>query len=95
MGKRNLLDRDCFAVSRIERRVFSSPFLIEKRGSIAISVKFPDIAIQGIFMVILTMGLVILLKYKGGVTKFSAGVFIFIYFLFLYFNFQYGLGIKL
>ena len=60
-----------------------------------ISVKFPDIAIQGIFMVILTMGLVILLRYKGGVTKFSAGVFIFIYFLFLYFNFQYGLGISL
>ena len=60
-----------------------------------IPVKFPDIAIQGIFMVILTMGLVILLRYKGGVTKFSAGVFIFIYCLFLYFNFQYGLRIAL
>ena len=60
-----------------------------------ISVEFPDVATQGIFMVILTIGLFILLKYKGGVTKFSAGVFILIYCLFLYFNFQHGLGIEL
>ena len=60
-----------------------------------ISVDFPDVATHGIFMVILTVGLFILLKYKGSVTKFPAGIFILIYLLFLYFNFQHGLGIKL
>ena len=60
-----------------------------------ISVEFSDVATQGIFMVTLTMGLFILLKFKGGVTKFFAGVFILIYLLFLYFNFHYGLGIEL
>ena len=60
-----------------------------------IPVEFSDVATHGIFMVILTVGLFILLKYKGGVTKFPAGIFILIYLLFLYFNFQHGLGIKL
>ena len=59
-----------------------------------ITVEFSAIATQGIFMVILTMALFFLLKYKGGVTKFPAGIFILIYFLFLYFNFQYELGIE-
>ena len=58
-----------------------------------ISVEFSDVATQGIFMVILTMGLFFLLKFKGGVTKFYAGIFLLIYFLFLYLNFQEGLGI--
>ena len=53
-----------------------------------ISVEFSDVVIQGIFMLILTMGLYFLLKYKGGVTKFSAGILILIYGLFLYYNFQ-------
>ena len=60
-----------------------------------ISVEFSDVATQGIFMMILTMGLFILLKYKGGITKFPAGILILIYFLFLYFNFKHGLGIEL
>jgi len=60
-----------------------------------ISMEFPDVATQGIFMMILTMGLFILLKYKGGITKFPAGILILIYFLFLYFNFKHGLGIEL
>ena len=57
-----------------------------------ISIEFADIMTQGIVMIILTMGLFILLKYKGGVTKFSAVIFILIYVLFLYFNFQAGVG---
>ena len=60
-----------------------------------ISVEFSEMTIQGIFMVILTMGLSFLLKYKGGISKFNAGIFIFIYLLFLYFNFQPGIGISL
>ena len=60
-----------------------------------IPVEFPDVATQGIIMIILTIGLFILLKFRGGITKFSAGILILIYFLFLYFNFQNGLGIEL
>ena len=60
-----------------------------------ISVKFSHIATQGIFMVALTMGLFFLLKFKGGVTKFSAGILLLIYIIFLYFNFQQGVGIKI
>jgi Ca2+/Na+ antiporter len=60
-----------------------------------ISVKFSHIATQGIFMVTLTMGLFFLLKFKGGVTKFSAGILLLIYIIFLYFNFQQGVGIKI
>ena len=55
-----------------------------------ISVEFSDVTTQGLFMVILTMGLIILLKYKGGITKLFAVIFILIYVLFLYFNFQAG-----
>ena len=60
-----------------------------------ISVELSDIFIQGIFMFILTMGLFFLLKFKEGISKFNAGVFIFIYLMFLYFNFQPGIGISL
>jgi len=60
-----------------------------------ISVEFSHVAIQGIFMVVLTLGLFFLLKFKGGVTNFSAGVLILIYIIFLYFNFQPGVGIEL
>jgi len=60
-----------------------------------ISVEFSHIATQGIFMVTLTLGLFFLLKFKGGVTKFSAGVLMLIYIIFLYFNFQPGVGIEL
>ena len=55
-----------------------------------ISVEFSDVITHVIFMVILTMGLFILLKYKGGITKLFAVIFILIYVLFLYFNFQAG-----
>ena len=57
-----------------------------------ISVEFSDMTTQGSFMVILTMGLFILLKYKGGVTKLFAVIFILIYVLFLFFNFQASMG---
>ena len=60
-----------------------------------ISVELSDMFIQGIFMVILTMGLFFLLKFKEVVSKSNTGVFIFIYLLFLYFNFQPGIGISL
>ena len=60
-----------------------------------ISVEFSHVAIHGIFMVVLTLGLFFLLKFKGGVTNFSAGVLILIYIIFLYFNFQPGVGIEL
>jgi cation:H+ antiporter len=60
-----------------------------------ISVEFSHVATQGIFMVILTLGLFFLLKFTGGVTNFSAGVLVLIYIIFLYFNFQPGVGIKL
>ena len=60
-----------------------------------ISVEFSHVATQGIFMVTLTLGLFFLLKFKGGVTNFSAGVLILIYIIFLYFNFQPGVGVEL
>ena len=60
-----------------------------------ISVELSDMFIQGIFMVILTMGLFFLLKFKEGVSKINAGIFIFTYLLFLYFNFQPGIGVSL
>jgi len=60
-----------------------------------ISVEFSDVVTQGMFMLILTFGLFILLKYKGGVTKFSAGILLLVYGLFLYFNFQHKLVIEL
>ncbi|MBC8256189.1 MAG: calcium/sodium antiporter [Candidatus Marinimicrobia bacterium] len=60
-----------------------------------ISVEFSHVATHGIFMLILTLGLFFLLKFKGGVTKFSAGFLILIYVTFLYFNFQQGVGIKI
>jgi len=59
-----------------------------------ISVEFNHVAIHGIFMVILTLGLFFLLKFKGGVTKSSGGVMILIYIIFLYINFQQGTGIE-
>ena len=60
-----------------------------------ISIEFTDMMIQGLFMIILTVGLFMLLKLKGGVTKFSAGILIFIYLIFLYFNFQVDVGLEL
>jgi len=60
-----------------------------------ISVEFSHVATHGFFMVIITLGLFFLLKFKGGVTKFYAGVLILIYLTFLYFNFQQGVGIEI
>ena len=57
-----------------------------------ISIEFSDMITQGFFMVILTLGLFVLLKFKGGITTLSACVMIFIYLLFLYFNFQEDMG---
>ena len=60
-----------------------------------ISIDSTDMMTQGLFMIILTVGLFMLLKFKGGVTKFSAGILICIYFIFLYFNFQVDVGLEL
>jgi cation:H+ antiporter len=60
-----------------------------------ISIDSSDMMTQGLFMVILTVGLFMLLKLKGGVTKFSAGILICIYFIFLYFNFKVAVGLEL
>ena len=60
-----------------------------------ISVEFSDVFIQGLFLIILTLGLFLLLKYKGGISRISAGVLILFYILFLYFNFQQGFGFEL
>jgi Ca2+/Na+ antiporter len=50
---------------------------------------------HGIFMVTLTLGLFFILKFRGGITKSSAGLLLLIYIIFLYFNFQQGVGIKI
>ena len=59
-----------------------------------ITIEFSSIAIQGFFMLILTFGLSILIKYNNGINSIFGGIFILIYFLFIYFNFQNELGIK-
>ena len=53
-----------------------------------IPVDFSEIIVQGFFMVILIMGLLLLLKRSDGLTKLSGIIFVGIYILFLYFNFQ-------
>ena len=60
-----------------------------------ISVEFTEVFMHGIFMVSLTLGLFFSLKFRGGITKFSAGLLLLIYIIFLYFNFQQGVGIKI
>jgi len=60
-----------------------------------ISVEFTEIFMHGIFMVTLTLGLFFILKFRGGITKSSAGILLLIYIIFLYFNFQQGVGIKI
>ncbi len=60
-----------------------------------ISVEFTEVFMHGIFMVTLTLGLFFILKFRGGITKYSAGILLLIYIIFLYFNFQQGVGIKI
>jgi len=60
-----------------------------------ISVEFTEVFMHGIFMVSLTLGLFFILKFRGGITKSSAGILLLIYIIFLYFNFQQGVGIKI
>ena len=60
-----------------------------------ISVEFTEVFMHGIFMMTLTLGLFFILKFRGGITKFSAGLLLIIYIIFLYFNFQQGVGIKI
>ena len=60
-----------------------------------ISVEFTEVFMHGIFMVTLTLGLFFILKFRGGITKSSAGLLLLIYIIFLYFNFQQGVGIKI
>ena len=60
-----------------------------------ISVEFTEVFMHGIFMVTLTLGLFFSLKFRGGITKSSAGILLLIYIIFLYFNFQQGVGIKI
>ena len=60
-----------------------------------ISVEFTEVFMHGIFMMTLTLGLFFILKFRGGITKYSAGLLLLIYIIFLYFNFQQGVGIKI
>ena len=60
-----------------------------------ISVEFTEVFMHGTFMVTLTLGLFFILKFRGGITKSSAGILLLIYIIFLYFNFQQGVGIKI
>ena len=60
-----------------------------------ISVEFTEVFMHGIFMVTLTLGLFFILKFRGGITKSSAGLLLFIYIVFLYFNFQQGVAIEI
>ena len=60
-----------------------------------ISIEFTEVFMHGIFMISLTFGLFIMIKFRRGITKSSAGVLLLIYFLFLYFNFQQGVEIKI
>ena len=60
-----------------------------------ISVEFTEVFMHGVFMVTLTLGLFFILKFRGGITKSSAGLLLLIYIIFLYFNFQQGVGIKI
>ena len=60
-----------------------------------IPVEFSEVFMHGIFMVTLTLGLFFILKFRGGITKSSAGLLLLIYIIFLYFNFQQGVGIKI
>jgi cation:H+ antiporter len=60
-----------------------------------ISVEFTEVFMHGIFMVTLTLGLFFILKFRGGITKSSAGILLLIYIIFLYFNFQPEVGIKI
>ena len=52
-----------------------------------IDIAFSEIIIQGFFMVLFTVSLLILLIMKNKINKFSGFVFIMSYILFLYFNF--------
>ena len=60
-----------------------------------ITIEFSQMAIQGIFMVIITFILFLFIKYKGGISKSSAGLLLIIYMLFLYFNFQFYIEVRL
>ena len=60
-----------------------------------ISVEFTEVFMHGIFMVSLTLGLFFILKFRGGITKYSAGLLLLIYIIFLYFNFQQGVAIEI
>ena len=53
-----------------------------------IPVDFTEIITQVFFMIILTGGLLVLLKWKDRITKLSGSIFVLIYLVFLYFNFQ-------
>ena len=60
-----------------------------------ISIEFTEVFMHGIFLMTLTLGLFFILKFRGGITKSSAGILLLIYIIFLYFNFQQGVGIKI
>ena len=53
-----------------------------------ISIKYAEINNQGIIMIILTILLPLLLKFKGGISRVSASILLIIYILFLFLNFQ-------
>ena len=53
-----------------------------------ISIEFTEVFMHGIFLMTLTLGLFFILKFRDGITKYSAGILLLIYIIFLYFNFQ-------
>ena len=54
-----------------------------------INIKFSEIIIQGIIIFVITILLLVLLKIKGGISRNSGFLLLFIYLLFLYLNFNY------
>ena len=54
-----------------------------------INIKFSEIIIQGIIIFAITILLLVLLKIKGGISRNSGFLLLFIYLLFLYLNFNY------
>ena len=60
-----------------------------------IYVEFTEVIIPSIFMMGITLVLFFILKFRGGITKYYAGLLLLIYIIFLYFNFQNGVAIEI
>ena len=60
-----------------------------------IYVEFSEVIIPSIFLLGITLVLFFILKFRGGITKYYAGLLLLIYIIFLYFNFQHGVAIEI